>query len=552
MKVSSKIYNHIIADVKKWPILKFANNSSKHKKAVVDIVYKSITEGKNEDDIKKEILKCAHLELRRIKNNPWKVDPQDEQKFWETLRSSLADIDDEKDKDAILFQLKKIIIRYVEEIFGDFRESTFKLMRVFLTYFFSRIFNGLFRGSLFGLLFKQKFLKNKLRIAGFHEETRALFKKGLVVLLPTHQSNLDSIILGYSLDYKMGLPAFAYGAGLNLYNYEIAAFYMSKLGAYKVDRRKKNYIYMSTLLSYSRYSMTQNVNSIFFPGGTRSRSGEIETNLKTGLMSTIISAQFDKIKENKGKIFVVPVILNYNSVLEARPLIYSYLKRIGQKDFMKNLKIRSRRSENIGLLSSIYNIFTKKSEFVLSFGKPMDVFGNTVDKEGNSYDFKGNMVDISDYFKTQGELVEDVQRNGVYTNILAQKVADSYISHNVVFASTLVAKAGYDAFMASTNSNDIFDLMANKNEEIHLTLDKFRNSVSTTLEYLKELESNNKIILHEELDLDIDKIINLGLKNLGIFHRDKILYINKQNQIRTEDLGILYYYANRLSFLNKK
>ncbi len=552
MKVSSKTYNHIIVDIKKWPILKFANNSSKHKKAVVDIVYKSITKGKSEDDIKKDILKCAHLELRRIKNNPWKVDPPDEQKFWETLRSSLADIDDKEGKDVILFQLRKIIIRYVEEIFGDFRESTFKLMRWFLAYLFGRIFNGLLKGSLFGLFFKQKFLKDKLRLAGFQEETRELFKKGLVVLLPTHQSNLDSIIVGYSIDYKVGLPAFAYGAGLNLYNYEIPAFYMSKLGAYKVDRRKKNYIYMSTLLAYSRYSMTQDVNSIFFPGGTRSRSGEIETNLKTGLMSSIIGAQFDKIKENKGKIFVVPVILNYNSVLEARPLIYSHLKRIGQKDFMKNLKIRSRKSKRLGWLPSIYNLFTKKSEFVLSFGKPMDVFGNTVDKEGNSYDFKGNMVDISDYFKTQGELVEDVQRNGIYTNILAQKVADSYISHNVVFASTLVAKAGYDAFMESTKSNDIFDLMANKDEEIYLEFDDFKDSASDTLKSLRKLESEGRIILHEELDLDLEEIINLGLKNLGIFHRDSVLYVNKENQVKTEDLGLLYYYANRLSFLNKK
>ncbi len=552
MKVSSKRYNHIITDVKKWTILKFANNSGKHKKAVVDIVFKSITEEKSEEDIKKLILKCAHLELRRIKNNPWKVDPPDEEKFWETLRSSLADTDAEKEKDVILFQLKKIIIRYAEEIFGDFKESTFKLMRVLLTYLFGRIFNGLLKGSLFGLFFKQKFLKNKLRIAGFHEETRELFSKGLVVLLPTHQSNLDSVILGYSIDYKMGLPAFAYGAGLNLYNYEIPAFYMSKLGAYKVDRRKKNYIYMSTLLSYSRYSMTQNVNSIFFPGGTRSRSGEIETNLKTGLMSTIIGAQFDKIKENKGKIFIVPVILNYNSVLEARPLIYSYLKRMGQKDFMKNLKIRNRKNKSLGILISIYKIFTKKSEFVLSFGSPMDVFGNHVDKEGNSYDFNGKLVDIADYFRTQGELIEDTQRNSVYTNILSQKIADSYISNNVVFASTLVAKAGYDTFIETTKSKDIFDLMANSNEETHLELDKFKNSVSTILDNLRKLESNGKIILHEELDLDIDKIVQTGLKNLGIFHKNKVLYLNKQNQIKTEDFGILYYYANRLSFLNKK
>ncbi|MEZ4907100.1 MAG: hypothetical protein R2771_05540 [Saprospiraceae bacterium] len=60
-------------------------------------------------------------------------------------------------------------------------------------------------------------------------------------MLPTHQSNLDSMLIGYTIDFKLGLPAFAYGAGLNLYNYEIPAYYMSRLGAYKVDRRKKEW-----------------------------------------------------------------------------------------------------------------------------------------------------------------------------------------------------------------------------------------------------------------------------------------------------------------------
>jgi glycerol-3-phosphate O-acyltransferase len=50
--------------------------------------------------------------------------------------------------------------------------------------------------------------------------------------------------------------------------------------------------------------------SLFFPGGTRSRSGQIEKRLKLGLLSTAIEAQ--RINYQKGKrdelekIFVVP------------------------------------------------------------------------------------------------------------------------------------------------------------------------------------------------------------------------------------------------------
>ena len=60
-----------------------------------------------------------------------------------------------------------------------------------------------------------------------------------VIIVPTHFSNLDSILIGYAIDGIMGLPAFHYGAGLNLYDLELVAYFINRLGAYKVDRRKK-------------------------------------------------------------------------------------------------------------------------------------------------------------------------------------------------------------------------------------------------------------------------------------------------------------------------
>src|SRR5204863_9543615 len=61
----------------------------------------------------------------------------------------------------------------------------------------------------------------------------------LPILVPTHFSNLDSILIGWII-HAMGLPAFIYGAGLNLFNIKIFAYFMNSLGAYKVDRRKKD------------------------------------------------------------------------------------------------------------------------------------------------------------------------------------------------------------------------------------------------------------------------------------------------------------------------
>ncbi len=552
MKITNKIYKNIFPDLKNWPIYKFANDNTEHKKKLVQIVYDDLV-AKYGDNIKDEISKCAYSELKRSKLNPWKVDPPDEKRFWTEIRRDILERNECDNEEYCNFLLKKIINRYVQEIFGDFKISTFKFARTILTYLFNRLFNGIFKGSLFNL-WKKQTLKNRLLMTGYIDEVRELFNKGVVVFLPTHQSNLDSILLGYIIDYKLGLPAFSYGAGLNLYNSEIAAYFMDRLGAYKVDRRKKNSIYISTLLAFSKYTILNNVNSIFYPGGTRSRSGKIEVDLKKGLMSSLVDAQYDKINaEDNKKIFIVPVVYNYHSVLEAKPLIYSYLKAKGKKKFISRSKYRDKVIKSLSIVKTIYKIFVSKSEFILSIGKPMDVFGNNIDIEGNSFDNNGNELDISDYFKTEGKLVKDTQRNIVYTKILAKSVAKSYLKYNTVLSSHLVAYAAYHCLMDKLELEDIYDLMKFIEKEEYVELSNLKKRVDKILQVLLEKEKEDKIILSDDFKLPVEKLISTGIGKLGVFHDVKVLYFDHDKKvkiIKTEDFGLLYYYANRLSFLN--
>ncbi len=550
MTYTDTIYPHLIENIRDWPLYKFYRNSAKHKKEIVQIVFDNIVD-KYGDELKDEILKCSYLELKRIKVNPWKVDPPDEKKFWTEIRQLVLKTDKCNDESVCHFHLKRIIARYVEEIFGDFKISTYKFARVFLTYMFNRLFNGLFVGSMINFS-KRKSLKDRILLAGYVDETRELFSKGNVIFLPTHQSNLDSVMIGYAIDYKLGLPAFSYGAGLNLFNYELAAFYMSRLGAYKVDRRKKNSIYFSTLMAFSMFSIKKDVNSIFFPGGTRSRSGEIEVNLKTGLMGSLIEAQYDKVENGEGKIFIVPVILNYHSVLEAKPLIYSYLRRTGNKKYMAKSKHMIQRSKSINLFKSIYNIFTKKSEFVLSLGKPMDVFGNNLNSNGDSLDSNGKVLNIDDYFKREGELVKDTQRDIVYTKFLAKKIAKSYLNYNVVLSSHIVAYVFYHCLLKKLEIGDVFDLMKYNEKEEKIELDVIIHETSALISELREMEEREEIVLSKEFDQEVVELVKTGIKKLGVYHRENVLRIVKNDFVMTDNFGLLYYYANRLSFLKNR
>ena len=107
-----------------------------------------------------------------------------------------------------------------------------------LTIFLNRVFNAGFKGSVF-YPFKKKALKNRLLLAGQVDETRELFNKGLVVFLPTHQSNLDSIMVGYMIDYKLGLPAFLMGQVLIFSIMKFPLISCLNLGHIKLTEERK-------------------------------------------------------------------------------------------------------------------------------------------------------------------------------------------------------------------------------------------------------------------------------------------------------------------------
>ncbi|MGE5356137.1 MAG: 1-acyl-sn-glycerol-3-phosphate acyltransferase [Deltaproteobacteria bacterium] len=546
---TNTIFPHILKDIKSWPIVRFCSNITPFKKKLVESVYKDLLE-KYGDNLKTELENCAYSELNRLNNSPWKIDPPEEKLFWTEMRKDLIGDQSMEAEEKHKYLLKRIINRYVEEIVGDFKEETFNWIRLILPIFLNRIFNADFKGSIF-YPFKKSALKNRLLLAGHIDETRELFKKGLVILLPTHQSNLDSIMVGYLMDYKLGLPAFSYGAGLNLFNYEIPAYFMSKLGAYKVDRRKKNSIYMNSLLEYSKHSISNGVNTIFFPGGTRSRSGQIETELKTGLLSSLIGAQFEKIKNGDDKkIFVVPVVLNYHSVLEARSLIYSYLKNEGKTKYLSRSKYKEKMNSTIWLIRFMIRLFTQKSDFVLSLGHPLDVLGNRINQDGESIDATGKIIDISDYFRREGELVDDSQRDSVYTKYLSKSVAKSYLEHNVVFCSHIVAFAAFKCFIEELNVDSIYSIFKYNERDVSIGKEKLLIQVDSVLDQLFKLENKGRILLDDEVKSSIDDVVQKGIDRLGVFHVFRVLYIQKGGRIKTGDFGLLYYYSNRLSFLN--
>ena len=114
-------------------------------------------------------------------------------------------------------------------------------------------------------------LEDKVAVQGPSEKLQRLARSGTMVYVPTHLSNMDSIVFGYAL-MRAGLPPATYGAGKNLFTNPILSFFMHNLGAYRVDRRIKHALYKKVLTTYSTVLLESAATTrLFFPGGTRSR-----------------------------------------------------------------------------------------------------------------------------------------------------------------------------------------------------------------------------------------------------------------------------------------
>lgn len=339
MKKDVTTYPRIIENTEDWPIYRLSEDRANFIQDIEASTFQRLNT--NSWQAKMDMLvKTIYQERIRIKESPWKVDPPNERSFWNKVSKRLIkkslDRNDPEAQAEAEDMLKKIIHRYAEEIVGTFKVSTFRFAQRFLTVLFNRLLNAAVDKSLASLWRGRRQLYERLNVVGDVETVRHLFRYGTVVVVPTHSSNLDSILVGYAMDQIMGLPSFSYGAGLNLYNFGPAAYFMNRLGAYRVDRRKKNPIYLETLKTMSKLSIERGVNSLFFPGGTRSRSGELDRDLKLGLLGTTVEAQRTMCQHNEGKkVFIVPMVIGYHFVLEAPFLIEQYLRYTGKEHYLR-------------------------------------------------------------------------------------------------------------------------------------------------------------------------------------------------------------------------
>ncbi len=546
-KNKTKKYKPILDRIPDWPVYQLSQN---RKEFIEEVTCKAIERIHELRPLYTKLIEdlqtSALREQNRIKRNRWRVDPKDDSQFWLTVKNELAELNAQytaavhPQVDEIL---KRIVHRYASEIAGNFKPNSYRFASSVIKFWFARLLNGA-RVKKFGAFFRNKYsLRDKIHIVGKVRMIRNLARKGTVVMVPTHFSNLDSILIGWVI-HAMGLPAFIYGAGLNLFNIKILAYFMNSLGAYKVDRRKKNLPYLETLKMYSNLAIQKGAHSLFFPGGRRSRSGMLEKELKLGLLSTAIEAQRSlyNSEAKPRKIFVVPVSLNYHFVLEAPDLIEDYLQVKGKNRYFPE----EDKYGSFQMIKFLIKFFGNRSNISVSIGPGLDVMGNYVDEEGNSLDAHGRIIDTKDYFMNSGEITVDRQREDEYTRMLSHRIVSEFHKINRVFASHLVSFIAFEMWQKKYHQLDLFNLLRLPEEDLEIDYEEFKTVFKRLRTQVYLMKEKGKINYASHLKGQTNLVISRGIDNVGVFHLNRPVLKNKKGNIITKDLSLLYYYHNRL------
>jgi glycerol-3-phosphate O-acyltransferase len=385
-------------------------------------------------------------------------------------------------------------------------------------------------------------LDKLISVEGPVDKLRRLAQIGTLVLVPTHSSNLDSIALGYAL-MREELPPVVYGAGKNLFSNPLISFFMHNLGAYRVDRRISAQLYKEALKTYSCLMIERGYHSLFFPGGTRSRSGMIERRLKLGLAGTAVEAfSRNQARGLHRPVFFVPATLNYALVLEAETLIEDHLKGAGQARYIID-DDESTRYERVHAFMT--KLGTLQSGLVIRFADAMDPFCNPVDDDGRSIAPSGQPVDPGSYVSRRGVATIDPARDAGYTRELGDAVARAYQRETVLIWTQVVAHVLYRHLVFATPELDLFSRQRRRGE-VAMPREQLVREVGEARDRLLVAEGEGRVHLGPVLrSQSPDRIVAEALQAWRDYHT-KTIAREVGADVLIEDPNLLLFYQNRL------
>ena len=507
---------------------------------VAQLVRRAETSGPPLDEV---LAEAIYHEQRRLHDDHGKRADAD-RVFWRDIKHRLGRASDRTQREL----LEEVIGHYAGEIVGNFDPKVYGAVTKAGPPALGLLLNAVSPKRLLGGFGSFPSLDDAVILQGDIDHAKKLEQQGTLILVPTHMSNLDSIIIGFAI-LKMGLPPFIYGAGLNLFSNPMIGYFMHNLGAYTVDRKKTDPLYKDVLKSYCGITLENDYDNIFFPGGTRSRSGAVEGKLKLGLLGAGISAYVENLKRGvpKPKLFIVPATLSYELTLEAETLIDDFLKDVGKSRYIISDDEFSKPKRVFDFLTSLLSL---ESRIYVTVSKPMDPFGNPVDLEGNSLDPMGRIIDTSRYVvDDHGVPVTDEARDAEYTREVGERVVESFLRDNVIMGTHVTARAVFGLLRKYNPKLPIIRLVRAGGQHEDVELLEVYEAVDKLLAELRALALSKNVRLDPRIErARPEDVVEDGLRHFAIYHTTPAV-TRRGDRVFATDRNLLFYYQNRLEGL---
>lgn len=472
---------------------------------------------------------AAFVELERYASDPTQLSPE-QLNFWRGVVRAILHTSAEENEEL----LRRAVTDCVHDIAGDFRPAlqTIALKAVPKTL-----------SLLLGSGFSGRNLEDAVSVQGDIAHIRALAEIGTLVFVSTHVSRIDAAMIGLAMNIA-GLPSLVHGADRVLFENKMTAPFMSKLGAYKVDRKRSHTIYKRVLKAYSQIMLERGYHSFFFPTGGRSRSNTVNSRLKLGLMGTALDAWTQSVLEGQDRpVFIVPITLNYDLVLEASTLVSEYITVPDARDYriIEQDEFASARRVASYLKASMDN-----SPFLtVHYGTPMDPFGNEVSVTGASVDQQGRRLDAQRYLWKNGVPAYDAARARAYTRGLGRRILASWKQNNTISPLHIVSFALFEYMRRQHPGWSVERLLwFARGDAIAATIAE--GETERMIRILRRDAADGKLRLTQAAQEDSSQeMVRKALKIYHLYHRTPVAE-KLDHTIRLQDMRLLYFYSNRL------
>jgi glycerol-3-phosphate O-acyltransferase len=475
---------------------------------------------------------AAFHEIRRLEKQR-DEEARDRLGYWRSMIRRIGKMDDSEQRHV----LHTIVTDMTRDVSGNFDPRVYRFARRAVP----RLIGGVMEPRRLMAAAPEP-LERVLKVEGDVEHLRRLQSEGSLVFVPTHSSNLDSIVLSQALEIS-GLAPTIYGAGKNLFTNPIISFFMHNLGAYRVDRRISVSLYKDILKLYSQVMIERGYHSLFFPGGTRSRSGMIERRLKLGLLGSAVEAfTTNQVRRVDRPVWFVPTTINYALVLEAETLIKDWLMDEGQARYIIE-------DDEFSRIDRWFTFFRKmvgmRGACIIRFGDPIDPFGNRLGPGGQSLTPTGRAIDPGGYVEQRGKPVVDSVRDAAYTRELGEVLGQRYEEDTVLMSTQVVAHVLFRDLVQSTPGMDLFARLRLRGE-IGLDREALCQELGEARDRLVALEAKGRVRTSEVVKEDAPAELLERALNFWSGYHDSTAATLEGNRVVLGDPALLLYYQNRL------